>query len=340
MKRYAGIVASLFLVLGFSVSALAAGQWMTTREAQPEYYFNDISFSNKKNGLAVGESIFDFEGDPGYGVVARTTDGGTTWEIVTDNPADYILSAVHFVTPKVGFAAGDRGLVMGTKDGGQSWAKSVTNTDNWLYDIYFIDEKRGWAVGMGETIITNGRTWKVLQGGQLGSGAVGDDDMIVYNAVHFVNEKTGWAAGLKLVQQQGQDAYIVRTDDGGQNWTQQATGKEDTLHDIYFVDADNGWAVGQYGMILHTSDGGANWSAQTSPTEEDLTSVCFADQKRGWAVGKYGTGSATMIETSDGGQTWTLIANEMKRSLEGVDVADARNAWVTGDGGLVLRYAE
>ena len=41
------------------------------------------------------------------------------------------------------------------------------------------------------------------------------------------------------------------------------------LHDVTFVDAEYGWAVGDRGVILHTSDGGRTW-----PTAE-VRSRCF-----------------------------------------------------------------
>ena len=35
-----------------------------------------------------------------------------------------------------------------------------------------------------------------------------------------------------------------------------------TLHDVRFVDAEFGWAVGDHGVVLHTSDGGQHWHRQ------------------------------------------------------------------------------
>ena len=44
---------------------------------------------------------------------------------------------------------------------------------------------------------------------------------------------------------------------------------------VSFVDANNGWAVGNGGTILHTSNGGATWSTQRSGTFNDLFGVSF-----------------------------------------------------------------
>ena len=36
------------------------------------------------------------------------------------------------------------------------------------------------------------------------------------------------------------------------------------LCDVWFVDPQHGWAVGDQGVILHTDDGGQHWSPQVS----------------------------------------------------------------------------
>jgi photosystem II stability/assembly factor-like uncharacterized protein len=66
----------------------------------------------------------------------------------------------------------------------------------------------------------------------------------------FFDAKLGWAVG--------HDEVILRTEDGGETWTRQhfAPEKEQPLLDIWFSDADNGFAFGAYGTILASHDGG------------------------------------------------------------------------------------
>jgi photosystem II stability/assembly factor-like uncharacterized protein len=49
---------------------------------------------------------------------------------------------------------------------------------------------------------------------------------------------------------------IYRTTNGGANWTPQANPANHFLWGVSFVDADTGWAVGNFGTILHTTTGG------------------------------------------------------------------------------------
>ncbi len=81
------------------------------------------------------------------------------------------------------------------------------------------------------------------------------------------------------------------------------------LHDLYFVDALRGWAVGSAGVILHTEDGGTHWARQTSGVRATLRTVRFNDPQRGWAMGGVrspytGRTSAVVLSTEDGGKTW------------------------------------
>ena len=196
---------------------------------------------------------------------------------------------------------------------------------------------------MGETILqtTNGgNTWKILRGGQAGSG-VGEDDTSVFNGVQFVDASTGWVVGVRLSPRTGgQDGLIQKTVDGGANWIDQPTHIEDILKDVFFVNASTGWAVGENGVILHTTNGGDSWESQNSGTQEHLLSVQFASDTVGWAVGG-DFGVTAIIHTTDGGKTWQQQElsdpSAAKVPVKDIFVRGDR-AWVTGNNGLVMQY--
>ena len=87
-----------------------------------------------------------------------------------------------------------------------------------------------------------------------------------------------------------------------QKWTQQTSNTSQNLRGCYFVNARNGWAVGENGVILHTSNMGVTWSSQTSGTTNDLQAVCFLDSLIGYSVGSCGT----TLKTINGGIKWTV----------------------------------
>lgn len=59
----------------------------------------------------------------------------------------------------------------------------------------------------------------------------------------------------------------MKTTNGGQSWQvlQNHTIDYD-LFDVNFINEDEGWAVGEFGLILHTINGGEIWHEQISDT--------------------------------------------------------------------------
>src|SRR5690242_9293516 len=77
--------------------------------------------------------------------------------------------------------------------------------------------------------------------------------------------------------------------------------------DIYFLDADRGWAVNSNGQILRTVNGGNQWEIQRQVRGVYLRCVGFANALRGW-VGTLEP-DPRLFETRDGGVTWTEVTN-------------------------------
>ena len=132
--------------------------------------------------------------------------------------------------------------------------------------------------------------------------------------------------------------------------------------DLFFIDRNQGWIVGDRGLVLRTSDGGQNWepvTLQTDPLDPDslpvscrLETVNFVSPSHGWIAGGYhNPGSTTshgvLFATVDGGQTWKQIQgialpkiNRLMFStpLEGIAVGDGNalkpsGVFQTRDGG-------
>ncbi len=62
-----------------------------------------------------------------------------------------------------GWAAGVGGTIIHTGDGGKTWARQKSGTENDLLDMFFLDARLGWAVGEFGTIhsyrTTAAATW-------------------------------------------------------------------------------------------------------------------------------------------------------------------------------------
>ncbi len=69
--------------------------------------------------------------------------------------------------------------------------------------------------------------------------------------VQFVNDSTGWIIGFAET--------ILRTDDGGQNWSSQSEIGTGYFQGLAFLNRNLGWISGASGTIFHTSTGGTTW---------------------------------------------------------------------------------
>jgi photosystem II stability/assembly factor-like uncharacterized protein len=109
------------------------------------------------------------------------------------------------------------------------------------------------------------------------------------------------------------------------------------LNDLFFLNPDQGWAVGDRGVILHTEDGGRHWQLQRAPTAGCLESVHFIDTRHGWAVGSvvhpYTHRTRCIVaRTQDGGRTWMLVPDLTLPGLKQVHFHTQHHGWAIGNG--------
>jgi len=99
----------------------------------------------------------------------------------------------------------------------------------------------------------------------------------------------------------GSFSTLMSSTDGAVSWATQSLDQDAMFTDIHFVDAQNGVAVGEFGMVLRTTDGGQQWQP-INPIPNDFypQSAWFQDVNEGWVTGLGGN----VLHTRDGGQNW------------------------------------
>ena len=151
--------------LGSLYSTTDGGEtWTRTRTASRTLILGG-TFAGDRRGWLVGAG----------GIVRRTDDAGATWREArvgaTANTPPLNLSrerlyAVTFADARQGWAAGARGQIWATTNGGATWSRQESNADADLLDIACLDARRAWAVGANGTIVRTrdgGRTWVAEQ---------------------------------------------------------------------------------------------------------------------------------------------------------------------------------
>jgi len=237
---------------------------------------NDIYFRDREAGfLLAGNIIF------------VTHDNGNQWEPSRTflpsefEGADVELYSVRFSSKKKGWVVGsvsrrDRvvdSILVYTDAAGLSWRRQRAPSRTELIHIDFVNDKRGWIVGEGGTILFTrdaGETWTKQTSGTTST---------IYH-IDFRDDKKGLAVGER--------GTILRTSDGGESWSAVVTAARATILSVQFLNDDDGWAVGRGGTILRTEDQGRTWVQEESTTKQNLYALNF-NKKIGWAVGGDGT---------------------------------------------------
>jgi photosystem II stability/assembly factor-like uncharacterized protein len=185
------------------------------------------------------------------------------------------LFAVSVVDENHAVAVGYHGAAYWSDDGGESWHKGDTGTNQLLYSISMADIRHGWAVGQLGTILrTNdgGRTWHPQPNSKQEEGSH-------LFGIHAIDADTAWAVG--------EWGTRILTEDGGSSWQDHSLtislnhpmfvwlsmkdqervreGKkvfEDVgLNSVFCLDppSQKCWIIGEFGYIFHSEDRGATW---------------------------------------------------------------------------------
>jgi len=179
-----------------------------------------------------------------FGTVLSTSDGGRSWskhEFKWDalieriiKEGGYIepnLNAVYFSSPEIGWIVGEFGLVLQTRDGGQTWVSQRYGSDlPQLYAVKFFDNRRGWAIGQAGNII------QTLDGGRHWSAVQLETKRDLYDL--SVEDDRGVIVG---------DQVIFVSRDGGATWKPMGTHSQDHWLTGVALKSSEAIAVGQAG---------------------------------------------------------------------------------------------
>ncbi|MCF8368299.1 MAG: T9SS type A sorting domain-containing protein [Bacteroidales bacterium] len=308
----------IFLLAGIYISAsFSQSIWQLNNSPITESFIS-VSFSSFEKGGIVSEE----------GSLLLTSDGGSNWQDYSF--PEYHFSCLHFSDDDHGCIVGwqespvDSSLILLTSDGGFSWSVIDHPCVNRFYDVFFINNNIGWAVGSKDAWNLNccfytsdgGLTWdyqpsiSVVEGQlfgvhfrdeDLGSACGADGSFFITNN----GGTTSWAMGIAMplvnlndifnfnllngciVGDQGTILYTIN------NWYQfidQVSGTNEDFKGVSGNPPTNElWAVGNNGTILYSPNYLLGWASQPSGTSENLNDVCMLSGSEGWAVGANGT---------------------------------------------------
>ncbi len=277
-------------------------------------------------------------------ILMKTTDGGQSWEFLTQSDPTYCYGyAMAFTDEKngmiVGGGAGYGSVILQTTDG-QTFTPAPIFTGNTLNAISVVDGRIWVAGSYGEIAFSDdgGQTWTHRNG-----------------TPYIVNFYTVAALSKKTVLAGGWNGGLLRSTDGGQTWAYECVSAENRathIQRLFFLNQNQGWACGSYGLVAQTIDGGARWQGLNigKSARETNYAIQFFDAKNGVLCGKNSKGKDIIRITSDGGRTWTLVQEDVSHkplydldfydSKHGVAVGGDSTIFVTKDGGATWSRAK
>ncbi|MBI2313806.1 MAG: glycosyl hydrolase [Betaproteobacteria bacterium] len=219
-------------------------------------------------------------------------------------------------------AVGDYGVVILSDDGGRSWrqAQAVAERTT-LTDVWFADEKRGWAVGHGGAVLRTtdgGENWSLQYRAPI------KDPLL---SVWFENPERGFAVGAF--------GFAMETRDGGASWKEIKVAEGDDrdrhLNQVFPGPEGSLFIAAESGTAFRSDDKGRTWHTLKLPYKGSLWGgVTLADG----SVLVYGM-RGNVFRTRDKGKSWQPVASGTDRSLTGgVQLPDGRVVLV-GLGGAV-----
>jgi photosystem II stability/assembly factor-like uncharacterized protein len=323
--------------------------------------FLAIDFTSSLHGCAVG-------GVNGTSEIIMTWDGGRNWWIIKKVPSGGKLLDVCFVDNEFGCTVSNEGMIYRTFDGGMNWSLVLDEGPFiWFEMVSFVDRWNGWAGDThdGKIYITNdgGSSWTITHPGFIFSdlsyvsptvgyscgenfiSGIGYESFVkksinggnlwvptgvmsmhITTSLAFASPLTGWIVGSS--------GTIIKTENGGESWTQQTFDytKEHLADADFMNDGEIGWALGGYGTIIHTHDFGQTWELQTEGVTAGLTAIEFIDTLNGWACGVNGT----LIHTLDGGNTWNNV--NIPTTAHCIDISFPYSSFgsIACDSGIIL----
>jgi len=296
-------------IVGSNSTVLVTGDGGNTWRRVPlphHELLRDVFFLDPQRGFALGEySIFnrlDNLSPKERAFLLASDDGGANWRAVSlapqavkaDDPKRYNgdgLLRLLFVDDRAGWACGEAGLILVTRDGGRMWQLQRSPVTKLFYDLAAIDDKQAWIVGGGGAVL------RTVDGGQQWNEQSSGTSQAL-RAVHFVDGRRGWAVGA--------GGTILATNNGGNRWRAQTSGTEENLNAVVFTSATEGWAAGDHATLLHTRDGGTTWEQVTLKTRVNLARLFFIAPDCGWVVG----GNGAIFKYQPGDPTRPALSNQ------------------------------
>ncbi len=250
--------------------------------------------------------------------------------------ADAELTDVFFADENLGWAIGESGVTLRTRDGGNTW-NVQSSVNSFRKDTVQLQQKF--------RNLSNNKSSNST--GITGSTTTTTPITCRLNSLHFIDANQGWAAGgYQLPYINRTQAVVLQTRNGGITWEPSQHLTIPRLRKINFSSPRHGTAFGDSGNvftggIFETNDAGNSWSAilrdsdaaWLDGTQTDQHFVMINDAGK---LGRFDNGryEAAVLLGDQAAKTRTFRCLKMIDTNQGIAVGDQGSLFTTNNGGL------
>lgn len=367
------VTASNWVAVGYT------GTLMRTTNAGANWLVYSNFFGFYPSFLGQGKNIYgaDFSGNTGVGAgtqgyIARTSDGGVTWDSIGSSAGTTALWNASFGDANTVYIGGNSGLVLKSVNGGLSWTNTASPSSNANRTIFALDANTVFTGATGGTIYrtTNGgSSWTPL--------VTGGSSGIIYG-IYFFNASTGVVGGAS--------GYVRYTTNGGSTWNAPSvvlTAAETRIFgrknpdEVYLLgDANNIYKSTDYGATWTTipyrypgqvlglatntmdingnsiviggvngllnvsTNSGTNWTGISKVLQSiNVYDIAYIAPGKVWAVGNSPTSTNAkncVLFSADNGDNW-MIQSDFNADLRSISMIDENNGWAVGFNGKTIK---
>ena len=229
-------------------------------------------------------------------------------------------------------AVGERGHILYSDDKGEEWTQAEVPIRSQLNAVFFMDERRGWAVGEDAVILNSvdgGVSWKKQFDAREAEmkGPLLD--------LYFKNAEEGFAVGVFN--------KIYHTVDAGQHW-EEWQDHADNLDEWHFFSMastaeDTLYVTSEAGLLFRSQDSGESFVPLQTAHDGSFHGVLAKRDTDGLdRLILFGVGGK-LFTTVDGGERWRELDTQTEAGLSGGTWLADGSALIVGADGLMLHVA-
>ncbi len=269
-----------------------------------------VTFLNAETGICVGV----------FGKILRTSDKGVSWDSISSPTTNELLSVCFSDSNNI-LASGSNRTIIKSVNCGLDWYEITDISDGYnLTHIQFIDFYTGYIASESGVILKStdsGESWFDLDHPEPFAQA--------FNSLFFLDANTGYVVGTPVYNP------VLKTTNGGLNWTRQGNFLLGSLSSVSFVNSDTGLVYGT-GGISKTTNGGLNWNliSVVATSSGDLSLI---NDQIAYGVDDNGY----IVKTTNGGINWMQQMSGTTSHLSGVYFINEQTGYIVGANGTILK---